>query len=57
MALSRNSAEVGLSVVLTLVILLVSPGYVVTGAVAVVVLVVGAVRLRRKSDRRRRPRR
>ena len=57
MALSRNSTEVGLSVVLTLVILLVSPGYVVTGAVAVVVLVVGAVRLRRKSDRRRRPRR
>lgn len=53
MALSRNSTEIGLSVVLTLVIVLLSPGYVVTGVVAVVVLVVSALRLRRNRDRRR----
>ncbi|MDA8067782.1 MAG: hypothetical protein M0T77_04115 [Actinomycetota bacterium] len=54
MALSRNSTEIGLSVVLTLVIVLLSPGYVVTGVVAVVVLVVSALRLRRNRDLRRR---
>ena len=55
--LNRNAIEIALSVTIALLVLIISPGLAVTGALAIVVLVVGAVKLRRDRAARARRRR
>jgi ABC-type nickel/cobalt efflux system permease component RcnA len=54
---NRNAIEIGLAVIIALLVLVISPGLAVTGALAVVVLAVGAVKLRRDRAARARRRR
>jgi len=54
---NRNAIEIGLAVIIALLVLVISPGLAVTGALAVVVLAAGAVKLRRDRAARARRRR
>jgi NhaP-type Na+/H+ or K+/H+ antiporter len=54
---NRNAIEIALSVTIALLVLVISPGLAVTGALAVVVLALGAVKLRRDRAARARRRR
>jgi NhaP-type Na+/H+ or K+/H+ antiporter len=55
--LNRNAIEIALSVAIALLVLVISPGLAVTGGLAIVVLAVGAVKLRRDRAARARRRR
>jgi NhaP-type Na+/H+ or K+/H+ antiporter len=54
---NRNAIEIALAVTIALLVLVISPGLAVTGALAVVVLAAGAVKLRRDRAARARRRR
>lgn len=55
--MNRNTIEIGLAVALTLLLLVISPGLAITGAISILVLIVSGVMLRRNRRRRQRRRR
>lgn len=59
--MTRNQAEILAAILLALLVLLISPGAAITGPVAILALIIGAVpiqrRRRRKQRRRQRIRR